>query len=145
MMLNDSSSSSPMRTNLTNPSSASFFRRSGDYIALLLLSSVISVGALVFYYHQGTLLLYGDAVAHINIARRVFDSRTPGLFQLGTVWLPLPHLLDIPFILNDRMWRTGVGASIPSMAAYVAGELGIFQLLKTLSSRAAEWAGALIY
>src|SRR5260370_7623878 len=98
MMLNDPSSSSPMPTNLTNPSSASFFRRSGDYIALLLLSSVISVGALVFYYHQGTLLLYGDAVAPINIARRVFDSRTPGLFQLGTFSLPLPPLPHIPFL-----------------------------------------------
>ena len=46
-------------------------------------------------------MLYGDAVAHINIARRVFDSRTPGLLQLGTVWLPLPHLLMIPFLISD--------------------------------------------
>ncbi len=116
-----------------------------DYFYLTLLTTAISIAALLFYFRHGAILLYGDATAHINIARRVFDSRTPGLFQLGTVWLPLPHLLDIPFILNDRMWRTGVGASIPSMAAYVAGALGIFQLLKTLASRAAVWAGALIY
>src|SRR5260370_8345478 len=135
MMLNDSSSSSPMRTNLTNPSSASFFRRSGDYIALLLLSSVISVGALVFYYHQGTLLLYGDAVAHINIARRVFDSRTPGLFQLGTVWLPLPHVLDIPFIMNVWFSRTGLGGSIPSLLAYVMPTLGPLHLVPPPPSR----------
>src|SRR5260370_119707 len=145
MMLNDPSSSSPMPTNLTNPSSASFFRRSGDYIALLLLSSVISVGALVFYYHQGTLLLYGDAVAHINIARRVFDSRTPGLFQLGTVWLPLPHLLDIPFIANDWFWRTGLGGSIPSMLAYVMATLGVFRLVRGLASRASAWIAAVIF
>ena len=31
----------------------------------------------------GEILLYGDAVAHINIARRVFDSRTPGLAAIG--------------------------------------------------------------
>ena len=33
----------------------------------------------LFYFRRGDILLYGDAVAHINIARRVFDSRTPGL------------------------------------------------------------------
>src|ERR1700704_3034268 len=99
-----------------------------DYFLLAGITAAISVGALIFYYHQGAILLYGDAVAHINIARRVFDSRTPGLLQLGTVWLPLPHLLDIPFIVNDRMWQTGLGASIPSMLAYVAGALGIYRL-----------------
>ncbi|HSK44091.1 MAG TPA: glycosyltransferase family 39 protein, partial [Candidatus Binatia bacterium] len=88
---------------------------------------------------------YGDAVAHINIARRVFDSRTPGLFQLGTVWLPLPHLLDIPFIVNGRMWQTGLGASIPSMIAYVAGALGVVRLVGGLASRSSAWIAALIY
>ncbi len=76
------------------------------------------------------MLLYGDAVAHINIARRVFDSKTPGLLQLGTVWLPLPHLLMIPFIVSTRMWQSGAGGSIPSMAAFVLGVLGIFRLVR---------------
>ena len=43
------------------------------------------------------MLNYGDAIAHLHIARRVFDSHRPGLSQLGSVWLPLPHLLMIPF------------------------------------------------
>jgi hypothetical protein len=116
-----------------------------DYFLLTAISAALSVGALIFYYRQGAILLYGDAVAHIHIARRVFDSRTPGLFQLGTVWLPLPHLLDIPFIVNDRMWQTGLGASIPSMIAYVAGVLGVFRLVKGLASGAASWIAALIY
>ena len=105
-----------------------------DYLLLTSIAAAISVGALIFYHHQGAILLYGDAVAHINIARRVFDSRTPGLFQLGTVWLPLPHLLDIPFIVNDRMWQSGLGASIPSMIAYLAGALGVFRLVCGLLS-----------
>jgi len=115
-----------------------------DYLLLTGISAAISIGALIFYYHQGAILLYGDAVAHINIARRVFDSRTPGLFQLGTVWLPLPHLLDIPFIVNGRMWQTGVGASIPSMIAYVAGALGLYRLVRGLASRQVAWIAALI-
>jgi Dolichyl-phosphate-mannose-protein mannosyltransferase len=126
----------------------SFFHRSRwslDYVLLALLSTFISVAALIFHYHRGAILLYGDAVAHINIARRVFDSRTPGLFQLGTVWLPLPHALDIPFIANDWLWRTGLGASIPSMIAYVAGSLGVFRLVRGMASRGAAWIAALIY
>lgn len=116
-----------------------------DLFWLTRITAVISLGALIFYYRQGALLLYGDAVAHINIARRVFDSRTPSLLQLGTVWLPLPHLLDIPFIVNDHLWQTGLGASVPSMIAYIAGTLGVFRLVRGLASRNAAWIGALVY
>ena len=88
-----------------------------ETVRLIWLTIFVSVFSFLFYDRSGDVLLYGDAVAHINIARRVFDSRTPGLLQLGTVWLPLPHLLMIPFIVSKHMWQTGAGGSIPSMAA----------------------------
>src|SRR5882724_1993168 len=94
------------------------------------LTACVSLVSFLFYFRRGDVLLYGDAVAHINIARRLFDSRTPGLLQLGTVWLPMPHLLMVPFLLSDWMWTTGVGGSIPSMAAYVLGTLGTFRLAR---------------
>ena len=117
------------------------------------LTVCISVFSFLFYFRRSEVLLYGDAVAHINIARRVFDSRTPGLLQLGTVWLPLPHLLMVPFLLSKSMWQTGVGGSIPSMAAFVFGTLGIFRLVRrtlVLSKqdwipRAAAWGAGIIY
>src|ERR1700737_5661167 len=92
-----------------------------DYEVRLLawLAVCVAVFSFLFYFRRGDVLLYGDAIAHINIARRVFDSRTPGLLQLGTVWLPLPHLLMIPLLFSNWMWNSGVGGSIPSMAAYV--------------------------
>ena len=113
----------------------------------------ISVLSFLYYFRQGEILLYGDAVAHINIARRVFDSRTPGLLQLGTVWLPLPHLLMVPFLLSDWAWQTGVGGSLPSMAAFVLGAAGIFRLLRgtirpsssDILTRVVPWLGALVY
>src|SRR5258708_5077898 len=114
-----------------------------DYFALAGVASLVSIAALVFYYHRGGVLLYGDAVAHINIARRVFDSRTPGLFQLGTVWLPLPHLFDVPFIMNDWLWRASLGAALPLMIAFVAGRLGGFSLGGGLAFPAAGWVPAL--
>src|SRR5271157_2850195 len=117
-------------------------------------AACVSFIAFAYYFQHGGLLLYGDAVAHINIARRVFDSRTPGLLQLGTVWLPLPHLLMIPFLLSDTAWQSGIGGSIPSMVAYVLGAAGIFRLIRGVLSRdsqpdaparIAAWLSAIIY
>ncbi len=47
--------------------------------------------------------------------------------------------------MNDRLWQTGLGASIPSMIAYVAGVLGVFRLVRSLASGVAAWIAALIY
>jgi len=115
---------------------------------------LVSLFAFLYYLQKSDLLLYGDAIAHINIARRVFDSQTPGLLQLGTVWLPLPHLLMIPFIFSDAMWRSGAGGSIPSMIAYVLGVVGIFRLVRGMleadvrtkpAAVVGAWAAAFAY
>src|SRR6266704_4106417 len=99
-----------------------------DIYLVAQLAAAVSIASFFYYLRQGDLLLYGDAVAHINIARRVFDSRTPGLLQLGTVWLPLPHLLTMPFISNRWLWQHGAGGSVISMVAYVFAGLGIARL-----------------
>ena len=114
----------------------------GDTFLVGQLAAAVCIASFFYYLRQGELLLYGDAVAHINIARRVFDSRTPGLLQLGTVWLPLPHLLMLPFIVSRSLWQTGIGGSIPSLAAYVLGVLGIFRLVKSVLSGAARQEAA---
>jgi len=105
---------------------------------LLWLATCVSVFSFLFFFQRGEVLLYGDAIAHMNIARRVFDSKTPGLLQLGTVWLPLPHLLMIPFLLSKEMWQRGVGGSFPSMAAYILGVIGVFRLVRGLFARNGE-------
>jgi hypothetical protein len=121
---------------------------------VLWLTACVSITSFLLYLRHSDLLLYGDAVAHINIARRVFDSRTPGLLQLGTVWLPLPHLLMLPFLLSDWAWQTGIGGSIPSLVAYVLGAAGIFRLVRgaiafpshpDAAVRFAAWIAALVY
>lgn len=128
--------------------------RDPDISLLALLATCASMAAFFYHLRHGQVLLYGDAVAHINIARRVFDSRTPGLLQLGTVWLPLPHLLIIPFIVSLQAWQSGAGGSVPSMAAYVLGVVGMFRLVRSATSfnlppdssaRIAAWIAAGIY
>jgi len=113
-----------------------------------LLLGILSIAALLWYYAHNDLLLYGDAVAHINIARRVIDNRSwlSSFFQLGTVWLPLQHVAMLPFVWNNRLWQSGIAGSIPSMVAYVLGGLGIFRLMTgvvpTPSAKSADKGGA---
>ena len=116
--------------------------------AVVALAACASLFAFLYYFHHNQILLYGDAEGHINIARRVFDSRSPGPLQLGTVWLPLPHLLMLPFLISDWAWRTAVGGSIPSMIAYACSVLGIFRLVRSslgANARFAAWFAVLAF
>jgi hypothetical protein len=76
------------------------------------------------------MLNYGDAVAHLHIARRVFDAQQPRLTELGSVWLPLPHLLLLPFVQIYSWWANGLAGVIPSALAYLAACAGIYRLAR---------------
>ena len=89
-----------------------------------------SVAASLWSWRNGAMLNYGDAVAHLHIARRVFDSHRPGLSQLGSVWLPLPHLLMLPFVAVYAWWANGIAGMIPSALAYLAGCAGVYRLAR---------------
>jgi hypothetical protein len=86
------------------------------------------------------MLNYGDAVAHLHIARRVFDSHQPRFTQLGSVWLPLPHILLIPFVQIYSWWADGFAGVIPSAVAYLAACAGLYRLAR----RWLPWPGAVL-
>jgi hypothetical protein len=102
----------------------------GESWAVLALCAAASLAAIAVSWRLGALLNYGDAVAHLHIARRIFDSRRPGLSQLGSVWLPLPHLLDLPFAADYRLWANGLAGTIPSALAWLAACAGIYRLAR---------------
>ena len=101
-----------------------------EWLLVFAATSVLSLLAFSYCLQHNLLLLYGDAVAHLHIARRVFDSMNPGFRQLGSVWLPLPHILLIPFVQRMDWWQSGVAGAIPSMACYVAGCVGLYRLAR---------------
>jgi hypothetical protein len=88
----------------------------------------ISLLSLYFFYSRGLSNLYGDGIAHMEGARRIFDSLTPGYAEIGTVWLPLYHLLVAPLALNDFLWRTGLGGSLVSTAAFALAAWYLFRM-----------------
>jgi len=101
-----------------------------EWLVVLTACVAASVLASLWSWQNGALLNYGDAVAHLQIARRVFDSHRPGFSQLGSVWLPLPHLLLIPFVAVYSWWANGIAGLIPSSLAYLAGCAGIYRLAR---------------
>jgi hypothetical protein len=94
--------------------------------------------ALIVCVSRGYLLLYGDAVAHLGIARRIQDSRNPGIIQLGGVWLPLPHLLMLPFVQKMEWWQNGLAGAWPSLLCYVLSVAGLYRLARRMMP--AQWA-----
>jgi hypothetical protein len=101
-----------------------------EWLAVLASCAVASVAAVMWSWCNGALLNYGDAVAHLHIARRVFDSHHPRFSQLGSVWLPLPHILLLPFVQIYGWWANGLAGVVPSALAYLAACAGFYRLAR---------------
>jgi hypothetical protein len=112
-----------------------------DLLLVLVCLGALSASTTLLVNHLGWTLYYGDAEAHLNIARRILDSRTPGYDQIGTSWLPLPHLLALPLIGDDRLWRSGLAGAIPSSVCFVlAGAFLFAAMRRATESRASGFA-----
>lgn len=91
---------------------------------------ILSMMSFLVYFLNGLGLAYNDARSHLDIGRRVVEGLKPGFAQLGSVWLPLPHLLMVPTIWNDFMWHSGLSGALQSMVSYIATGLLIYVFLK---------------
>ncbi len=117
-------------------------KRAHIELALVLMALVaLSAAATRFVNHSGWTLYYGDAEAHLNIARRIVDSRTPGYDQIGSPWLPLPTALTLIFVRYDPWWRNGLAGAIPSSGCFVlAGAFLFLAIRRAMQSSAAAFA-----
>ncbi len=121
--LSDSSKPSPIRLPVPPVSLR-------ERLIALAALAMASLAAILWSARHQAWLYYGDAEAHLHIARRLFDSHRPGLGQFGSVWLPLPHLVLAPFVAIDPWWRSGFAAVIPSALCYLAAALGLYLLAR---------------
>lgn len=102
---------------------------------------VTVVGSAAFFFFRGLTNLYGDSIAHMEGGRRLIDSLTPGYPEIGSVWLPLYHILIAPLAQNDYLWRTGLGGTVVSSAAFGIAAWFVFRLgLEMNRNLAAGWA-----
>lgn len=91
-------------------------------LIILCISATISVFSFLYYFEfMGKLnVQYYDAQSRLNIARKITDNLSPGLAQLGNVWLPLPQMIMMPFVTNDYLWHSGIAGYIMSFGAFMA-------------------------
>jgi len=128
----------------------SIIQNNGHWIVLgIVIALGLSVAFYLYSLDKYSLLYFGDSVSHMLGARKLVDwSENPGFAQIGTVWLPLPHLLLMPFTLVDPLFTTGfagVAVSLPSLA--ITSAL-LYKMIRTHLVSGLSYiafAGALLY
>ena len=111
-----------------------------------LVAIVWAAAACVWSARTHSFFLYSDARTHLDIARHVTDGLTPGLAQLGSVWLPLPHLLLVPLVASTWMWHSGAAGAIVGGACFVYSAVRVYTLVDELTgNRVGAWCAFAIY
>jgi hypothetical protein len=121
----------PSRT-VRRPAAAPSSRRVPGSIPVFLVGTAVAGAVSVWSATSGWNFAYTDAMAHLTIARRVLDSPSAGPAQLGTVWLPFPHLLLLPLVQSLWLWKTGVAACIVSSLCFGSACASTYRVLARL-------------
>ena len=109
-------------------------------IALVSLLVYIAAG---IYMRAGLNYAIGDAMTRTANARAMVSSRYPGLAPMGFVWMPLPTLLQVPFIVilgwfgkasYAGVFETAFCGAVPSLTSLCgpASEWGLSDKMTTI-------------
>lgn len=124
----------------------SHFFESKSHLLLTAYLIIISLLSYFNYLNNGLGLAYNDARSHLDIGRRVVEGLKPGLAQLGSVWLPLTHILMVPTIWNDFMWHSGLAGALQSMIAFIITGLLVYKFLEKLKvGLFGRWFGTFVF
>jgi hypothetical protein len=77
-----------------------------------------------------SLVYYGDAVSHLVISRAIIDSIHPGILQIGSVYMPMAHLLLLPFVANNFLYYSGMAGTVVSSLSIAVTAVFLFRLAK---------------
>lgn len=95
---------------------------------------------------NGSALWYADALNHLVIAARITNGFNAGVQQLGTVWLPAPHLILAPFASNQVLWATGWAAGIVGILAMGASAAALYRIAARIGlGRAGRLVACLLF
>ncbi len=116
------------------------------YLFVILSSAVIlsCISTWLFASHN-LHIAHFDAKGHLLVPRRIIDNLNPGLRQIGAFWLPLPHILYLPFVQNDYLYFSGLAATPLSMACFVCTIWVFFRFVETICDRFAAFCASILY
>ena len=90
-------------------------------------------GIVLYHMDRHSFLYFGDAVSHIVRSRQFFDSQRPGFHNIGTVWLPLPHIILLPFVAFDALFYSGIAGPIVGIPFLVGTGLLLFLVVRRIT------------
>jgi hypothetical protein len=139
----------PARNHRSGRPDAARTGRARDWtaVAVGLIAGALSAASTFYYFRHHLVLGYQDSFSHLEISRRVVVGLSPGIAQLGGVWLPVPQLLQALLSWNDTLYRTGLAGSAVSMTCYIASAVLLYKLIRVYSG-SRRWpavAGALVF
>gem|GEM_PF-1021113 len=105
-------------------------------LALLLIVAACTAGVLLHRIDKYAFYYFGDAASHIIKAREFTDSMPHELPFIGTVWLPLPHLLLLPFASIDALFFSGIAGAFVGIPCLVGTGVLLFLLVKRITGSA---------
>lgn len=114
-------------------------------IALMTLAALLAGVVTWQVYELGLMRVLVDQNAHLNLARQAVDSLTPGLSQIG-FWPPLLHVLLIPAVSFDQLYRSGLAAVLTLAPVLALAAVLLYKTLLLLTkNRAVSVSGALVF
>src|SRR5262245_16896983 len=117
-----------------------------DQMLVAAIAAVIGVNAFLYFLVHAQTYVHIDAIAHVNKARGLTDYFEPGLRNLGTVWLPLPHLLIAPLAVIDPLWQSGAAGSLISVLCFIGTSVFLFSIgTAWTGSRIVGWVAFLLF
>ncbi|HEY2905288.1 MAG TPA: hypothetical protein VGJ29_05260 [Vicinamibacterales bacterium] len=120
--------------------------KSAAHVLAGIVAAIGGAIAALHYHRLGLTLSHYDARGHLVVARRIFDSITPGWQQIGAVWLPLPHLLNALPVQVDLLYRTGASGVAISIVSFAVAAAAICWIVIALTgSVAASFAALAIF
>ena len=113
--------------------------------SVLALGFIVGLANFAYYYARGLTTAHYDAKAHLVLARGVLDSTRPGYAQLGVNWLPLTHLLYLPFASIDGQYRSAFLPSLLSVISFALSAWLVFRIVARFTRLGAAGLFAAVY
>jgi hypothetical protein len=124
-----------------------FYGRESWIVFLVAIATGVFAAFILYSFDRFSLIYYGDSVSHLVRSREFVDAISPGLFeQLGTAWLPLPHLLLLPFTLLEPLFRTGFAGATLNVPCLASTAVFLYMIIKDhLNNGHIAIVGALLF
>ncbi len=115
-------------------------------LGFVLVIVICTAGIVLYRIDNRAFLYFGDAASRLVRSREFIDSQHPGLGNIGTVWLPLPQLLLIPFASINGLFYSGIAGAMVGIPYLVGTGLLLFAIIRRITrSRPIAFLGACLF